>query len=47
MITRLTKKDIKFAWEEEQEVAFKPVKEKVAEAIMLTYPDPPDLPHLS
>jgi hypothetical protein len=38
-ITRLTKKDVKFAWEE-QETAFKLIKEKVAEAIMLTYPDP-------
>ncbi len=37
-ITRLTKKDVKFAWEEEQETAFKLIKEKVAEAIMLTYP---------
>jgi hypothetical protein len=39
-ITRLTKKDIKLAWEEEQETVFKLIKEKVAEAIMLTYPDP-------
>ncbi len=39
-ITRITKKDIKFAWTEEQETAFKLIKEKVAEAIMLTYPDP-------
>jgi hypothetical protein len=34
-ITRLTKKEVKFAWEEEQETAFKLIKEKVAEAIML------------
>ncbi len=40
-ITRLTKKDVKFAWEEEQETtAFKLIKEKVVEAIMLMYPDP-------
>ncbi len=39
-ITRLMKKDNRFAWEEEQETAFKLIKEKVAEAIMLTYPDP-------
>jgi hypothetical protein len=39
-ITRLTKKDFKFAWEEDQETAFKLIKEKVAETIMLTYLDP-------
>ncbi len=39
-ITRLMKKDVKFAWEEEQETVFKLIKKKVAEAIMLMYPDP-------
>jgi hypothetical protein len=39
-IIRLTKNNIEFAWEEEQETAFKLIKEKVAEAIMLMYPDP-------
>ncbi len=38
-ITRLTKKDFRFAWEEEQDTAFKLIKKKVAEAIILTYPD--------
>ncbi len=39
-ITRLTKKDVKFAWEEVQETSFKLINEKVAQAIMLRYPDP-------
>jgi hypothetical protein len=39
-IIRLTKKDVKFAWEEEEETAFKLIKEKVAEAVMLMYQDP-------
>ncbi len=50
-ITRLTKKNVKVAWEEEQETAFKLIKEKVAEAIMLTYPDSAKIfhvyPHMS
>jgi hypothetical protein len=45
-ITRLTKKGIRFACEEEQETAFKLIKEKVAEAIMLTYPDPAKTFHI-
>ncbi len=45
---RLTKKDVKFAWEEEQETTVKLIKEKVAEGIMLTYPEPcEDRPRLS
>jgi hypothetical protein len=38
-LTRLMKKDIKFEWGEEQETAFTLIKEKIAEAIMLMYPD--------
>ncbi len=43
---KLTKKDVKFAWEKEQETAFKLIKEKVAEAIMLMYPDPAKTFHI-
>lgn len=39
-ITRLTRKDIKFVWGEEQEIAMQKVKAKIAEAIMLDYPNP-------
>ncbi len=34
------KKDVKFAWEEEQKTAFKLINKKVAETTMLMYPDP-------
>ena len=39
-ITRLTRKNEKFAWGEEQQAAFDKVKAVVAESIMLTYPNP-------
>ena len=38
-ITRLTKKEEKFVWGQEQSKAFDLIKSKVAEKIMLTYPD--------
>ncbi len=39
-ITRLTCKNVKFSWGEEQTQAFNKVKAIVAESIMLTYPNP-------
>jgi hypothetical protein len=39
-ITRLTKKDVKFVWGEEQQQAFDKIKAVVSEAILLTYPNP-------
>jgi hypothetical protein len=39
-ITRLTKKDVKFIWGEEQQRAFDKLKAVVSEAILLTYPNP-------
>ncbi len=39
-ITRLTRKDMKFSWGEEQTQTFNKVRAIVAESIMLTYPDP-------
>ena len=39
-ITRLTKKEVKFVWGEEQEAAMQKIKAKIAEAIMLQYPNP-------
>jgi len=39
-ITRLTKKGVKFVWGEEQEAAMQKIKAKIAEAIMLQYPNP-------
>ncbi len=39
-ITRLTKKDVKFVWGEEQQQAFDKLKAVVSEAILLTYPNP-------
>jgi hypothetical protein len=39
-ITRLTKKDAKFVWGEEQQRAFDKLKVVVSEAILLTYPNP-------
>ncbi len=39
-ITRLTRKDKKFSWGEEQQLAFNKIKAIVAESIMLTYPNP-------
>jgi len=40
LITRLTKKEVKFVWGEEQEAAMQKIKGKIAEAIMLEYPNP-------
>ena len=39
-LTNLTKKDTRFEWTEKQQLAFDTIKAKVAESIMLTYPDP-------
>ncbi len=39
-ITRLTKKDVKFVWGEEQQQVFDKLKAVVLEAILLTYPNP-------
>jgi hypothetical protein len=39
-ITRLTRKDEKFSWGDEQQQAFDKVKAVIAESIMLTYPNP-------
>ena len=39
-ITRLTRKDVKFVWGEEQQKAFEKLKAVVSEAILLTYPNP-------
>src|SRR5215469_1158766 len=38
-LTKLTKKEVKFVWEEEQEIAFKKLKEKLTTAPVLKYPD--------
>lgn len=42
-LTRLTKKDVKFKWGEEQEIAFQEVKERICEAPVLHRPVP-DVP---
>jgi len=39
-ITRLTKKEVKFVWGEEQEAVMQKIKAKIAEAIMLEYQNP-------
>ena len=39
-ITRLTRRDVKFVWGEEQQQAFEKVKAVISESIMLTYPNP-------
>jgi hypothetical protein len=39
-ITRLTKKDVRFVWGEEQQRAFDKLKAVVLETILLTYPNP-------
>jgi hypothetical protein len=39
-INRLTRKDVKFVWGEEQQNAFEKLKALVLEAILLTYPNP-------
>ncbi|KAL7528932.1 hypothetical protein ACHAXR_002707 [Thalassiosira sp. AJA248-18] len=38
-LTNLTKKNQRFEWNEEQQIAFDTIKAKVAEAVMFTYPD--------
>jgi hypothetical protein len=39
-ITQLTRKNVKFAWGEEQQRAFDKVKAVILEEIMLEYPNP-------
>jgi hypothetical protein len=39
-ITGLTQKNVKFVWGEEQEAAMQKIKAKIAESIMLEYPNP-------
>jgi hypothetical protein len=38
-ITRLTQKNVKFVWRKEQEAAMQKIKAKIAESIMLEYPN--------
>ena len=39
-LTELTRKDVKFKWRKEEQVAFDKLKAEVANAILITYPDP-------
>ncbi|KAD4179563.1 hypothetical protein E3N88_28154 [Mikania micrantha] len=41
-LTKLTKKDVKFVWSEDQEKAFNELKSKLTQAPVLTLPDGPD-----